>query len=45
MLDVKDAHVRRFLDWAMYVSGAHLAHIVFLTSIPVAMRLDKAGTT
>ena len=44
MLDVKDAHVRRFLDWAMYVSASNLAHIVFLTSIPVAMRLDKVPT-
>lgn len=43
MLDVKDPDIRRFIDFAMYVSGAQLAHIVFLTSIPVAMKLDKTA--
>jgi len=40
MLDVKDPSIRRFLDWALYVSGAQLAHVVFLTSIPVALRFQ-----
>ena len=42
MLDVKDMHVRRFLDWSMFITGAQLAHVVFLTSVPVGKRLDKS---
>merc|ERR1719517_236112 len=41
MLDVKNPLVGKFLDWCSSLTRQQLAHVVFVTSIPAALKLEN----